>query len=313
MGVYTLQNSVDFAKPFIEYVPLVAGIGSEPAISIGTMVRNTILGAPFVWGWNRNENSATSTVSGTQDYTLNITDFGYLEKVSLTDAAGNVWEVKDVYNTCSLGPGSATLKLVRPSSVAVKSVIYGTSVTIRFMGVPDAVYVITVTYQSLPINFAQFSVSVAANASAGNTVYTGVFTPASFPTGSLASISGFVTHVVNNGTFVVVSCTGSTLTLANPAGVAETVTASAINQSWAPIPDHFMSIFNNLFLGEAFQAFDDARGQIYRQRGVLQLLAKAEGLDSMTKNIFLTQFLNRDSQITTAAMRSQQGNAARQS
>lgn len=234
----TLQQSIYYASAFIEGSPLTAWTTNEPALSIGSMVRYTMCSAPFTWGWNRAENSLTSTVVGQQDYTLPITDFGFLEKVSLTDTTGNSYEVKDVYNTNALSK-AGTVQKQRPSSVSVKSVTYGTSVTLRFIGVPDAVYVINVTYQMLALPFT--------------------------------SLSG----------------------------------------TWAPIPDSFQDIYNSLFLGEAMQVTDDARGGLYRQRGVAALLSKAEGLTDMQKNAFLQQFLARDIQAMAATYKAQQGQNAR--
>jgi hypothetical protein len=237
---YTLLQSVNFAQPFIEYAPLTAGASNEPAISIGSMVRNTLLNPPFTWGWNRAEDSSTSTVAGTQDYTINLTDFAYLEKVALTDVTGNVFELKDVYNTNALAKGTATAGArQRPNSVSVKSVSFSTSVSIRFMGVPDAVYVITLIYQKLSLPF------------------------------------------------------------------------TATSGTWSPIPDSFIDVFNNLFLAEAMESVDDARGSVYRQRGVAALLAKAEGLTDMQRSAFIQQYQALNSQMTAAQLRTQQGSQAR--
>lgn len=307
---YNLFDSINFARTFIEYAPLTAGVNSEPALSIGSMTRDIVLNAPFVWGWNRKEDSSLSTVSGIQDYTVNLTDFSYLEKVCLTDPQGKTFELKDVLNTNAIGKGDST-SLSRPNAVAVKSVIYGSSVSLRFMGIPDKIYSVTLTYQALSIPFASFAIASVANASGGNTVYTGVFTPASFPVGSSAQVAGF-SAAANNGSFLVVSVTGTALTLANPAGSTEVKpTATAINSSWAPIPDSFMDIFNFLFLAEAFQSVDDARAAQYRQRGIAALLSKSEGLSEMQKSIYLEQYLNRSTQAMVAQMRAQQAGSAR--
>ncbi len=67
--MYTLQQTINWAKPYIQYQPLTAGTGSEPAISIATMIRNSILAAPMTWPWNRAEVTQAIT-SGTQDYTM---------------------------------------------------------------------------------------------------------------------------------------------------------------------------------------------------------------------------------------------------
>lgn len=237
---YTLQQSIYWSSAFIQGSPLTAWTTNEPALSMGSMIRTMMTSAPFVWGWNRAESSATSTVAGTQDYTLSLTDFGFLEKVSLSDTAGNVWEIKDIYNTSALAKASTlAANRQRPSAVSVKAVTYGTSVSLRFSGVPDAVYVINATYQMLALPFTTLS---------GN---------------------------------------------------------------WSPIPDSFIDIYNNLFLGEALQTVDDARSTLYRQRGVAGLLSKAEGLTEMQKNAFLAQYLARDSQTLLTTLRAQQSQNAR--
>lgn len=238
----TVQNTIDFASAFIQYGPLAVGTGNQPALGIANEIQNTVFNAPFIWGFNRKENSTLNTVAGTQDYVVALTDFSFLEKVSLTDGNGEVFEVLDVYNTAALGKGNATVnKQQRPNSVCVLAVTYGTNVTLRFMGVPNAIYNVTLTYQKL-------------------------VTPLSALTGA-------------SGT-------------------------------WA-IPDQYLDIYNNLFVGEAMAVVDDARAVQYRQRGIAALLAKAEGLTELQKNMFLDQFWARDSQQQARSLRMQQGAQAR--
>lgn len=237
----TLQQTINFVQPFGEYSPLTVGTGNEPGISIASMTRNIILNPPFIWPWNRAENSATSTIAGTQDYVLPIADFGFLEKVSLTDPSGAVWEIKDVFNTSCLAVADTTNSKTwnRPASVSVKAVTYGTNVSLRFLSVPNMVYAINVVYQKLSLPFAS--------------------------TGDL----------------------------------------------WSPIPDSFMDIFNNLYLGEYLSLVDDARSAQYRQRGIVALLSKSEGLSELQKSAYLAQFLARDAQGLAKQLTTQQGNTAR--
>lgn len=150
MANQTIQNSIDYAQPFIIYQPLNAGANNEPAITIANEVQNLVCGPPFGWAWNRKEDSSTSTSAGTQDYTINLTDFAYLEMVSLTDSNGVVYQVLDIYNNKPRGIADATKnKQSRPNAACVLQVTYGTSIKLRFMGVPDQVYLITLTYQKL--------------------------------------------------------------------------------------------------------------------------------------------------------------------
>jgi hypothetical protein len=236
---YTIQQSINFAQTFIQYSPLAVGTGNEPALSLANEIQNTILNPPFTWPWNRNESSALTLAATTQDYTVNLTDFGFLEKVSLTDPDTNeVWEIKDVYNNLARGKADAnTRKLMRPNACCVISVSYGTSVKLRFMGVPNKAYGVLLTYQKL-------------------------VTP-------------------------LTTLTGGTGT-------------------WA-LPDQLIDVFNNLFVGEAMAVVDDARANLYRQRGIGVLLGKAEGLTEMEINAFLEQYWQRDHQNQYRTMRTQQG------
>lgn len=311
---YTLQNSINFALPFIQYSPLTAGLGQEPAASIGTLIRNSFLGAPQTWYFNRNE-ITFSTVVGQQDYSqsfaANGNDFGYIEKLSLTDDQGNIHEIKDVYNTLALAVSAFQQ---RPNAVSVKSVTYSgatQSVGLRFLGVPDQIYTATVTYQKKAPLFGPFFISSCGNAAGGNTTYTGVFDAYSLPANASVNITGFVTNAVNNGTFTVVSCTSTSLVVANASGVAETHSAFVTNFDWSPIPDQFSDVYNNLFLSEALSMADDARSQIYRQRGIAAFLSRASGLSEMQRDAFTEQWSSRDVERAQAMAKGQLVNNSR--
>lgn len=240
---YTLQQTINWASTYIQYSPLTAGVANEPAISVGSMIKSTILNAPMCWPWNRAEfalTGGTALVSGIQDYVFNVTDFAFLEKVSLLSADGTYgFELKDVYNTNILGL-AATGDMAQPNSAAVKLYTPGTSVAIRFLPIPDQAYTGFLTYQKF------------------STLFT------------------------------------------------------VLGSTWAPIPDSFQDIFNNLFLAEAMALVDDAREQLYRQRGIAALLSKAEGLTEMQVNMFLDQYMRRGSiQEQHAQIRTTQSQQAR--
>lgn len=82
-----------------------------------------------------------------------------------------------------------------------------------------------------------YTVTAAGNASGGNTAYTGTFVVTAFPVGASTTIAGF-TNAGNNGSFTIVSCTSTTLTVANAGGVSETHAATATT----PLPQAFMKI-----------------------------------------------------------------------
>jgi hypothetical protein len=304
-----LISTINWASPYIQYSPLSAGTNFEPAASIASMIQNSLMNSPMTWSWNRFEDSSQKTVVGQQDYVFPLTNFGFLEKASLTDSQGKIWEIKDIYNTEALSKSAVQQ---RPSAISVLIYTPGTQTIMRFLGVPDQVYTINLVYQGLAVQFSSFLVASSLSNANGNTIYAGVFNPPQFTTGDQAYVSGF-TNPQNNGVFYVVGCTVNQLTLANPNGVAESpVNGMTIDISWAPIPDQYSDIYNNLFLSEAFQSVsEDAEASKYRQRGVAALLSKSEGLTEVQYNAFLQQWLTREDVVAASALRTSQAVQAR--
>lgn len=242
----TLQDSINWAQGFVEYPPLSAGTGGEPAVSTANMIQDTIMTAPFTWAWNREESQPFAITPDQQTYTVDIDDFSFLEKVTLTCTqganginVGDVWEITDGVRNINSQSIANPNKKSRPQAACVFSVEFGTSVTIRFGSYPDTNYNATLVYQ----------------------------------------------------------------TLAAPLTTA--------NSPWA-IPDQYADIYDNLFLAEVMSIVDDARSVQYRQRGIATLLARAEGLSDMEKNLFYEQYWVRFNQQQASALRVQQGSVARQ-
>lgn len=90
---------------------------------------------------------------------------------------------------------------------------------------------------TIPAKTTSYPLTAAANA-AGTTVYTGTFSP-TIPTAFTVQISGFK-NAANNGTFQVVACTSTQLTVNNFSGVAESQEATAAT---VPVPA-FVIAFN---------------------------------------------------------------------
>jgi len=153
---YTLAQSIAWSQSMLTtYIPLTAQTGSEPALTIANMVVAFMQNAPFCWPTNRVEDSSTTTAAGTQDYTVSLTNFGFLETVTLTDSNSKSFLVPRIYNSNALGKTSE--QSARPEACSVKLVTPGTSIAIRFMGAPDAIYVAVLTYQKAPVLFTATS------------------------------------------------------------------------------------------------------------------------------------------------------------
>lgn len=152
---YTLLQSIAWAQSMLTtYIPLTAQTGSEPALSIANMVVAFMQNPPLTWPTNHAEDTSLTTVAGTQDYTLSITNFGFLETVTLTKNSKS-FEIPNVYNNKILGISSEQSN--RPNAVCVKAVTPGTSIALRFLSAPDAVYTGTTSYQKAPVLFTATS------------------------------------------------------------------------------------------------------------------------------------------------------------
>jgi len=148
----TVQNTINWALPFIRYQPLTIGTASEPALSNANIILQTILGPPFCWRWNRATNAATMTVAGTQDYTVALSTFGFLEKASVTDSTGVVTEL-ELKDVLSADTGSAANRS-RPNFISTQADNNAGNITFRLVPVPDAVYTLTLVYQNAAALFA---------------------------------------------------------------------------------------------------------------------------------------------------------------
>lgn len=151
----TLQNTINWALPFIRYQPVTIGTATEPALSNANIILQTILGPPFCWRWNRATNSSTSTVAGTQDYAVTLSTFGFLEKATVTDANSIVTEleIRDVLSADTTLTGNRS----RPNYISVQSDDNAGSITFRLVPVPDAIYTLTLVYQNAATLFTSLS------------------------------------------------------------------------------------------------------------------------------------------------------------
>lgn len=136
-----LESSILFSLPFLGYQPADISNG-EPALTAGNIIKQTMLGAPFKWPWNRSE--ITTALTNAQDYLIPATNFGYLEQAWLTDPLG---KVKEIAVKNSLAAESA---VQRPQSVAVE-MQDDEGIILRFNTIPDQAYIFTGFFQRAPL------------------------------------------------------------------------------------------------------------------------------------------------------------------
>ena len=85
---------------------------------------------------------------------------------------------------------------------------------------------------------------------------------------------------------------------------------AATSDGWAPIPDSFSDVYNNLCLGYYMDSCQDPRAPQYIARGIAGLLARAQGLSSTDKAIFAAAYMNFNAAQMIDQMKTQQGQQA---
>lgn len=142
----TLNNTIGWAKFFVGNRPLAPNSGTEPALTSANIIIQTMLQPPFRWKWNRKIVSFSITAAN-QDYATAVSDFGFIEKASLTAVTGGaITEIPTIAQELSLDAGTG-----RPHSIAPYLDDNAGNITFRFMpGKPDQNYTATVIYQIQP-------------------------------------------------------------------------------------------------------------------------------------------------------------------
>jgi hypothetical protein len=142
------MSSALFAQPFIGYQPVNVS-NQEPALTAANIVKQTMLGPPFKWIWNRGSfhiDLDPSETSWGQDYIVNLPDYHFAEKIWLTDPED---EVKEITNITTALTAESVVK--RPSSAGMFLQDDLGNVMLRLNALPDVAYMIDGYYQRAPV------------------------------------------------------------------------------------------------------------------------------------------------------------------
>jgi len=139
----TVQTSINAVQGALGFWIPTVGTNNEPAISAANMTQQVMLSPPFRWAWNRNS-LIFNTAVGQQDYPLSVVDFGWLETATFQyPNSGKIFSL----STLNVSPLGESSDQQQPASITVQQNIVGTSITLRFLGVPDQIYKVVVWYQ----------------------------------------------------------------------------------------------------------------------------------------------------------------------
>ena len=288
----SLQDSINWVKPFINWASVTIGVNSEPAITSANQALQTILAPPFIWPWNRSYTSFITSI-GQQDYNTSIADFGYLEAASI--------ELCGVITAVQVLNGVATYYAVNGFST-LPNQGQGQSVTITGC----ATSTLNGTFALASVSATSFTVTTTA--SNLNEVEFGAIAVAGLAMGLTLHWEALnEERATDRPTFISTQecdLSGTTFTFRlmpvpdqiyrvnltyqkSPGAFAP----SNLNATWG-IPDQLQYIYNYFFLFFVLDYFDDPRAARYRQLAVASLLGRQSGLSETDRNLFLGNWLD---------------------
>jgi hypothetical protein len=138
-----LQNTITWTQTLIKQQPLNV-TNMEPGLTCANMVLQRVLGAPFVWRFNRANTSFTALNADGTDYAVAIGDLGRIETQWLLDNTGTIQPLEGAI--CL--PKSATVD--RPRQLAPQYDDNAGNITFRLDVVPDlesGPYTVFIDYQ----------------------------------------------------------------------------------------------------------------------------------------------------------------------
>lgn len=136
----TVNNAKVFAQTLIKNQRLLVN-GQEPMLTIANIVLQRILGAPFVWRFNRATVTISISTAGGTDYTLSVPNLGRIENQWLVDSNNKIWELKGAVEMAKVNAQR------RPLEVAPVYDDNAGNITFRFSSIADANYTAFIDYQ----------------------------------------------------------------------------------------------------------------------------------------------------------------------
>jgi hypothetical protein len=140
---------MEWAKKFVFNRQLSLGDFKEPALTAANVIKQTILGPPFKWRWNRQVitfNTIAPNPQGVvvQDY-VEPANFMWIESASVQDTGQSPAKWFSLTPKIHLSSDSAA---ARPQFISGEFDDGAGNITFRFMPAPDKVYPISITLQN---------------------------------------------------------------------------------------------------------------------------------------------------------------------
>ena len=293
----TLQETIQWVQPYLNWANLSIGTAGEPAMSAANLTLQTIVGPPFVWPWNRNTTSFITT-QGTQDYPLNIANYGFLETASV-----------QLYGAITSVIANGTTAIFQCANNFGGGSIDNFSVAMGAQGGTTTVNIVGCTTSGLngaqtmisatPTSFTISTSITVTEAESGAYATAGKIFPLELKWGALTEATEqgrpeFIATQLSNESGV--SFTLRLLSVPDTTYIVRLnyqqspTLFTGVSNTWG-IPDQLEYIYNYFFMFLMMDYFDDPRAARYRQLAVAALLSRADGLEETDRNLFLGNWL----------------------
>lgn len=207
----TIQDSATWISTILKQQPLNVS-NWEPGLTYANLVLARVLGPPMRWRFNRGSMSFTISAGGGTDYVVTVGDLGWIEKMWLLDANGNIHQLEGAQALAKSTTSG------RPRTVAAQYDDNAGNITFRVDWLPNAAYTVVIDYQK------------------------------------------------------------------------KAPVTSSFGNLWAPLPDEYAYVYNQLFLALAGNLVSDPRAPFWSQLGVSALLGAQQGLTMQEIAIFVGEW-----------------------
>jgi hypothetical protein len=285
----TVTDSINWTKPFLNWANLTIGVNQEPALTSANLTLQTIVGPPFVWPWNRNNTFFLTTV-GQQDYSVALSNFGFLEAASI-ELCGTITSVTVAANI-------ATFQAVNGFNTLPNSgegqIVTTTGCTTSALN--GSFPIISATPTSFTVAIVTSNITESES---GALAVAGPSTVVELKWGALSEDRaldkpGFISTQMSDES-------GTTYTFrlmpipennyrVNLIYQESPTLLTDVSNTWG-VPNQIQYIYNYFFAFFMFDYFDDPRASKYRQLAVASLLARQSGLSETDRNLFLGNWL----------------------
>lgn len=294
----TLLSSMEFCKKFVFNRQLSLGDFKEPLITSANIIKQTIVGPPFMWRWNRVVTGFV-TVAGVQDYVLG--NWSATTALALSfrviDSNGNSQRVT------TAGTTGGSLPSWNASTSGTTS--DGSVVWTNDGPIPNA----SASYTFGWIENATVK-DTAQNPAKWNQISPKIDLSLDSSSSRPGNISAELDDGSGNITFRLMPVPDRAYPIAITIQQKPTL-FSSLNAMWNPIPDEYSYIYQTGLLALMFLFADDPRFATMNQKFVAHLLGAAQGISDTERNIFLNNWMAVTGQPVLSQMNIQQGSNVR--